>query len=88
MSASRLLAALSLVAASLGLAAAPSGCDRIGSCKAADAHGFRTGCSGPQGWVWNGSSCIRTQKCACTGGDCQSFYDDRETCETAHAHCP
>lgn len=84
----RPLSALVTLLAALGFATAWSGCERIGSCKAADAHGFRTGCSGPQGWVWNGSSCIQTQKCACTGEDCQSFYDDRETCETAHAHCP
>ena len=63
------------------------GCHRIGSCEPADANGLKTNCSGPDGWVWNGSSCIFTQVCNCTGADCQGLYHDRETCETAHTHC-
>jgi hypothetical protein len=77
------LAALLVVLASVVAA----GCSRIGSCEAADVHGLATGCSGPSGFVWNGSSCIQTQKCGCTGDDCQSFYDDVDACEAAHAHC-
>lgn len=64
-----------------------AGCHRIGSCEAMDVNGLKTNCSGPEGWAWNGSSCIFTQACNCTGADCQGLYNDRETCETAHTHC-
>jgi hypothetical protein len=69
------------------VALAAVGCHRIGSCEAMDANGARTDCSGPEGWVWNGGSCIFTQVCSCTGEGCQGLYHDRETCETAHTHC-
>lgn len=62
-------------------------CARFGSCAPADVNGLKTGCSGPQGWMWNGNTCIFTQACNCTGADCQGLYNDRETCETAHTHC-
>ncbi|MBI2395553.1 MAG: hypothetical protein HYV09_38665 [Deltaproteobacteria bacterium] len=71
----------------LFVALSASACHRIGSCEAMDANGLKTGCSGPEGWVWDGSSCIFTQACNCTGADCQGLYHDREHCETAHTHC-
>ena len=63
------------------------GCQRIGSCEAMSAHGLQTGCSGPEGWLWNGATCVFTQACNCTGADCQGLFADRETCEMAHTHC-
>ncbi len=50
-------------------------------------NGLQTGCSGPSGFVWDGSACIFTQACNCTGDDCQGLYQDREHCEAAHTHC-
>jgi hypothetical protein len=70
------------------LLAALAGCVRgIGGCDAASANGFSTTCSGPAGYVWNGSSCIYTRACNCTGDDCGSMYQSQDTCEAAHTHC-
>jgi hypothetical protein len=83
----RALAATFVLLSLVSMGTALAGCPNIGSCKPANVNGVSGTCSGSSGWVWNGSSCIHTQKCVCTGDDCQSFYDDRETCEAAHAHC-
>lgn len=65
-----------------------SACHRVGSCDAADVSGISRTCSGGAGWVWNGTSCIYSQKCVCTGDDCNSMYEKKDVCEAAHAHCP
>jgi hypothetical protein len=64
-----------------------SGCIRTMSCDAADTNGFRSGCSGPSGYVWNGTACVWTQSCVCTGDDCQGMFRTRDACESAHIHC-
>ncbi len=75
---------LVLITVVAGLASA---CHRVGNCEPFDATGLKTGCSGPAGYIWNGSACVYGQACNCTGQDCQGLYQDREHCETAHTHC-
>lgn len=62
-------------------------CHRFGSCEAADVNGISKTCASGAGWIWNGSSCIYSQKCVCTGDDCNSMYEKQDICETAHSHC-
>lgn len=69
------------------LLSAAASCARFGSCEAQDVHGLNVSCSGPQGWMWNGSACVYTHACNCTGDDCQGLYQQRDACEAAHAHC-
>ena len=69
------------------LSLAAAGCHRIGNCEPHDVNGLKTGCSGPSGYMWNGSSCVYTQACNCSGADCQGLYQTRDHCETAHTHC-
>lgn len=63
------------------------GCHRFGSCEAQNVNAINAACSGPEGFMWNGSACVFTHACNCTGDDCQGLYHDREHCETAHTHC-
>jgi hypothetical protein len=79
----RVLARIALLVLTL----AAIGCHRIGSCEAQNVSGVEANCSGPEGWMWNGSACVFTHACNCTGDDCQGLYHDREHCETAHTHC-
>ena len=79
----RVLARIAL----LFLTLAAVGCHRIGSCEPQNVNGVEANCSGPEGWMWNGSACVFTHACNCTGDDCQGLYHDREHCETAHTHC-
>jgi hypothetical protein len=74
-----------LVISFLGLLA--TACHRMGSCEPADVNGISRTCSGSAGWVWTGTSCIFSQKCVCTGDDCNSMYANRDVCEAAHTHC-
>jgi hypothetical protein len=80
--AARVLARLVLL-----LAVFTCACHRFGNCDPQDVNGFKADCSGPQGWMWNGSACIFAHACNCTGSDCQGLYQEREHCETAHTHC-
>lgn len=51
-------------------------------------NGLKTGChSGPSGYMWNGTSCVYTQACNCTGADCEGLYEKKDVCEAAHTHC-
>ena len=83
----RLAHVLAFLTCAVALVVATIGCHRIGSCEAMNVNGLQTGCSGPSGFVWDGSACIFTQACNCTGDDCQGLYQEREHCETAHTHC-
>lgn len=70
------------------VACAQLGCPRMGSCKPQDVNGLKTGChAGPSGYMWNGSSCVYTQACNCTGADCEGLYEKKDICEAAHTHC-
>ena len=79
-----------IVAAAVGLALVllNTGCPGTASCKAYSAGGFSGAqCSGREGWLWNGISCIWGRECVCTGEDCQRVYGSQDACETAHIQC-
>lgn len=69
------------------LGCAQLGCPRIGTCQPQEVNGLKTGCSGPSGYMWAGTSCVYTQACNCTGADCNGLYEKKDVCEAAHAHC-
>lgn len=64
-----------------------SGCLHGNSCKPQQVHGFQGTCTGREGYVWNGSSCVWGRACNCTGPDCDSVYSSEDACGTAHIHC-
>jgi hypothetical protein len=80
--------AIVLLAVASVLALLTTGCPGTASCKAYQAAGFSGAqCSGREGWLWNGISCIWGRECVCTGEDCQRVYGSQDACETAHIHC-
>ena len=83
----RILRSISFSILALVAVAATIGCPRAGSCTPTEANGFSTSCAGPAGYMWTGSSCIWTRACNCTGEDCESLYQNQDSCEAAHAGC-
>jgi hypothetical protein len=77
-----------LVVCAAALALVGTGCLGTASCKPYSAAGFSGAqCSGREGWLWNGLSCVWGRECVCTGEDCERVYGSQDACETAHIHC-
>lgn len=55
--------------------------DGDGDCDALDPAGYGD-CEMLLGWVWDGFDCVMSSGCDCAP-DCDSFFDDMESCEDA-----